>query len=116
MKLNQENQTTLPLDTLTAEESLQRMQQAVNHFYRLAVLANCHPFLEVAGFMEELLKIYRHNLTLGIDFRDCHRHSGRTLQMEDWHLNYINEKIRCIFNDALELHPVKQHSPDSIPK
>ena len=97
---SQPPQKTIPQ---TPEETLLRMQAIVNQFYREAVCANCHPFLEFAGLMEEYLKICRYNLERGTDFRNCHEHSGIQLQFESWHVNYLNEKLGCIFNGALEV-------------
>lgn len=116
MESNQNNQTPPPLSTLTPEETLQRMQRAVNHFYREAVHANYHPFLEMAGLMEEYLKVCRHNLERGTDFRDCHAHKGIMLHLESWHVNYINEKLRCIFNGALTVSPTSSHPSEQIPQ
>ena len=101
----------------TPEESLLAMQGIVNAFYRAAVFTNCHAFLEFAGIMEEFLKVCRHNLERGIDFRDCHEHSGIELHLEPWHLNYINQKLRCIFGGRLSVQWVDtKNDGEVIPK
>ena len=99
----------------TPEESLLRMQAIINQFYREAVYANCHPFIEFAGLMEEYVKVCRHNLERGIDFRECHGHSNMQLQFESWHLNYLTQKWGCIFNGALEICEVDSANNETTP-
>lgn len=76
---------------------LRRMKDASAVFYGLAVQAGCHPFIEFTGLMNEYINCCEQAHKDGIDFADCNKHAGQHLPMEVCAVNYVNEKLECIF-------------------
>lgn len=89
----------LPLSPQTPEEILEAMKAASSNYYREAIATNCHTFIEFTGLMNEYIKICERNLKQGVDFTKTSAHcpGEPRLQIEDWELDYINDKLRCIF-------------------
>jgi hypothetical protein len=90
----------LPDSPQTPEEILRAMKAASNNYYREAIATNCHTFIEFTGLMNEYIKICERNLKQrGIDFTKTSVHcpGEPRLQIEGWELDYINEKLQCIF-------------------
>lgn len=61
--------------------------------------------------MNEYIAVCESAMKAGIDFSECNTHSGKSLPMHGHHINYINEKLECIFTgrsvmDGLE--PLKK--------
>ncbi|MEG4964652.1 MULTISPECIES: hypothetical protein [unclassified Microcoleus] len=84
----------------TPEEILQAMTIVANNYYREAIATNCHTFIEFTGLMNEYIKICERNLKQrGVDFTKTSVHcpGEPKLQIEVWELDYINDKLRCIF-------------------
>lgn len=84
----------------TPEEILEAMKAASNNYYREAIATNCHTFIEFTGLINEYIKICERNLKQrGVDFTKTSIHcpGEPTLQIEDWELKYINDKLGCIF-------------------
>lgn len=77
------------------EKMLADMKQASAIFYRLAQHTNVHQFLEVNGFLCELIKVYERMHTEGKDF------GTEEPTMKPYEMAYIAEKIDCIFGSAL---------------
>lgn len=75
-------------------EMLGRMRHAANAFYALAQRAGFHQFLEITGFMNELIKLCEEALAGGIDFATC------PIPMRDHHAAYLGEKLGCMFHDS----------------
>lgn len=79
-------------------ETLNKMQQASDAFYRTAVHLHVHQFVEFAGFMNEYIKILGSMLEAGIDFVE----EGASCEtVRQHHMQYIAEKLDCIFGVAL---------------
>ncbi|MEG3907324.1 hypothetical protein QT979_08555 [Microcoleus sp. w2-18bC1] len=90
----------LPDSPQTPDEILEAMKAAANNYYREAIATNCHAFIEFTGLMNEYIKICERNLKQrGVDFTKTSVHcpGEPRLQTEDWELDYINAKLRCIF-------------------
>ena len=79
------------------EVALQQMQLASDVFYQLARQIGNHPFIEFTGLMNEYIKICKNAHESGVDFTECNKHSNQHLPMLDFEINYINEKLECIF-------------------
>ena len=97
---------------MTADErlaALQKMQRAVDDFYRTAVGIGNHPFIEFAGLMHEYINACRLAHEQGIDFSECNRHSGLTLPLHPVMSDYLNEKLECIFSGSKVLDTVAVH-------
>jgi len=80
-----------------ASAMIQAMQQAANAFYRDAVRIGNHPFIEFAGLMNEYISACREASGSGIDFANCNIHTGQHLPLHAHQVDYINEKLECIF-------------------
>lgn len=95
----------------TAEERemmLAKMKQASEIFYALAQQTRVHQFLEVTGFLNELIKVYKGMHDKGIDF-------GTQAAIPATHeMAYIAEKIDCIFGDALAVPELRKAFMDSL--
>jgi hypothetical protein len=83
------------------EEALTRMDAVVTAFYREAVRIGNHPFVEFAGVMTAYVKSCQRAHAAGIDFTECNRHGGRQLPMEGFEVDYLTEKLDCIFGGRI---------------
>lgn len=88
---------------MTPEESLVKMREASNQFYVAATKVQCHAFIEFTGLINEYIKICEGNLKRGTDFRELNAHGEGQLQIELYELDYMGEKLNCIFQGALEV-------------
>ena len=79
------------------EATIQAMQETANAFYREAVRIGNHPFIEFAGLMNEYITACREATAAGIDFTNCNTHTGQCLPLHAHQVDYINEKLECIF-------------------
>jgi len=77
------------------EVILQKMEQASCVFYGMAASCGFHQFIEVTGFMNEMIKVCRRMHEEGIDF------STTSLALHHYEAAYIAEKFDCIFGDSL---------------
>lgn len=77
--------------------ALEQMDEAIRRFYLSAVKIGNHPFIEFAGVMQSYLNSCRRAHAAGIDFTQCNRHAGTELPMHDFEVDYLNEKLDCIF-------------------
>ena len=78
-------------------KALEQMQAVSSGFYMQAVRIGVHPFIEFCGLMNEYIKACRLAHERGIDFSECNTHSGTDLPLESFAVEYINEKLECIF-------------------
>lgn len=92
------------------EAALQQMDRAISRFYSEAVQTGVHPFIEFAGVMTAYAKSCRRAHEAGIDFSECTRHSGRLLPVEEFELDYLNEKLECIFSGQVAMTTLSQPS------
>lgn len=85
-----------PLEHTPAERKamLGGMEGASNIFYLMAQKIGFHEFLEITGFMNELIKICRGAHDSGVNFV-----SGLP-PVKSYEAAYIGEKFGCIFRDA----------------
>lgn len=85
------------------EVALAKMQQLSDAFYGAAQRIGVHPFLEVTGLMNEYIKAARLAHEKGIDFTDCNVHTGQDLPLEPHMIDYMNEKLECMFTGRVKL-------------
>jgi hypothetical protein len=83
------------------DEALAAMDQAITQFYRAAAHIGNHPFIEFAGVMTAYAKSCERAHRAGIDFTQCSRHAGSQLPMEAVEVDYLNEKLGCIFGGRI---------------
>lgn len=89
--------------TLTPEQSLKKMWEAADHFYILACATNCHAYIEFTGLLREYCKICEANLKRGIDFRELNAHRSERMEVQEYELDYFNEKLNCIFQGLIKV-------------
>jgi len=77
--------------------AINKMKMASAAFYSAAVQIGNHPFIEFCGLMNEYIKACEEAHKKGIDFSECNAHTGQSLPLESHMVNYINEKLECIF-------------------
>jgi len=87
-----------------------KMKEAQVSFYMSARQIGVHPFLEIAGFMAEQIKMYQGMFEAGIDFTE------NAIQGRPTELAYIAEKFDCIFGPALTDKPNRQAFLASLAK
>ncbi|MBD0307569.1 MAG: hypothetical protein ICV80_05340 [Microcoleus sp. T1-bin1] len=92
--------------TLTAEESLARMEAAADQFYMIATATDCHAFIEFTGLLPEYCKVCRENLARGIDFRELNGHRSQGMELQPYKVDYFNKKLNCIFQGLLRVEAV----------
>lgn len=93
---------------MTPEErelALRRMNETVDRFYGAAVQIGNHPFVEFAGVMTAYVKSCQRAHDAGVDFSECNRHAGRELPMEGVEVDYLVEKLDCIFGGRITATP-----------
>lgn len=96
-------------------DALASMRQIADEFYRAAVRQPCHAFIEFAGLMNEYIKICAENE----HFLAANRHTGATMQVPPFRIDYIREKLECIFSpfasvDIAPLLAADQLQPTAI--
>ena len=93
------------LNSVERETALQRMREASAAFYAAAVQTGCHPFIEFTGLMNEYIKVCERAHKDGFDFTSCSAHSGNALPMQPFEIDYVNEKLECIFTGRSVMTP-----------
>lgn len=96
---------------------LKAMQDAADAFYSRAMNVGNHPFIEFAGLMNEYIKCCHWAHANGVDFTRCNTHTGQPLPMADFQVNYVNEKLECIFTGraVLSSEPMAVPAEHPIP-
>jgi hypothetical protein len=79
------------------ETMLAQMELASASFYRAATSIGNHPFIEFTGLMNEYIKVCRDAHANGMDFTQCNKHAGHELPMAPHQIDYVVEKLECIF-------------------
>ena len=79
---------------------LDQMQALSHGFYRTAQKIGYHEFLEITGFMNEMINICRRAAAQGIDFA-----TGSLPPVETHEAAYIGEKVGCIFKHTFAGKP-----------
>jgi hypothetical protein len=90
-----------PEDATECEMDLRKMETASSVFYIQARQQGCHAFLEFCGLMNEFISIARATLLAGQDFRTANKHSGAPLMISVYHLQYLHEKLTCIYGEDI---------------
>ena len=93
------------LSSAERKVTLQRMRAASSAFYAAAVQTGCHPFIEFTGLMNEYIKVCERAHKAGVDFTNCSTHSGSHLPMQSFEVEYVNEKLECIFTGRSVMTP-----------
>lgn len=84
------------------ENSLLTMRAASNLFYAMAIQCNHHQFVEFNGLLSKYIGLCEQTLAKNVDFVQS---PFRHFEYADHDINYINEKLDCIF-EGLSFAPV----------
>lgn len=79
-----------------------KMEKVRTAFYSAAIQIGNHAFIEFCGLMGEYVKICQQTLDKGEDFTVANNHSGQSLVVHDFNINYLAEKFECIFGPVFE--------------
>lgn len=81
---------------------LDKMQAVANAFYPAACQTGCHAFIEFCGLMNEYIKVCSNTSAEGVDFTEANDHIGVALVMKPHNVEYLAEKLRCIYGPTLQ--------------
>ena len=79
------------------------LQQVYWLMFRANVGGKFHAFMEWNGVMSKHLGMARELVEQGIDAFHMSRHTGGPMPLADHHLEYLREKIECIFDGMIEV-------------
>lgn len=89
-----------------AKKALEKMHKASLDFYSAAVRTNCHAFIEFTGLMNEYIKVCSKMTAVGdTSWMMANTHSGVPLDMAEHELNYLAEKLDCIYDPTMAATP-----------
>lgn len=74
-------------------------------FFAAGVGTHAHALIEVNGLISKYIDICERAANQGIDFRNANDHSGHSLPVEEHDLQYLAEKLRCMFGPMLDANP-----------
>lgn len=85
------------------EEILKRMKVASTEFYFKAASSGCHAFIEFTGLMNEFIKLCEEAEKQKIDWVHANVHGPIKLPFQPYHIDYLNEKLECIYGVKLAI-------------
>lgn len=80
---------------------IEQMEGVTQRFYNEAAAIGNHAFIEFCGLMGEYVKICRDTLKHGDDFTLANTHTGIPLAAAPYQIEYIFEKMDCIFGPTV---------------
>lgn len=81
------------------------MRSVASNFYSMAVHGQCHPFIEFCGLMMKYVDVCVRAADDGVDFTQASTHSGMALKVHTHDMEYLAEKLDCIFGPILRTNP-----------
>lgn len=75
-------------------------------FFYAGMGAEVHAFIEFCGVLNKYVDICRRSVESGIDFTQMNTHTGRPLPVEVHDMEYLGEKLRCIFGPIIDANPL----------
>lgn len=92
----------VPWEMERAHRMLSAMRSASENFYRAAVRSECHAFVEFTGLMNEYIKVCERMTAEGhLDWMGANTHSGTPMDIRDYELRYLAEKLDCIYGPSM---------------
>lgn len=79
-----------------------KMEEVSSAFYHSATHTGNHAFIEFCGLMNEYIKICENTVEKGGDFTCCNTHTGESLIAENYHIEYLFEKLECIYGPTIK--------------
>lgn len=99
--------------TYTTEERakmLADMRRTSNFFYGAAIQIGCHAFIEFTGLMNEYIKVCEEAEARGeTEWPIANVHTGTHLRLKTHQVEYIREKLECIYGHEMFAHPLPNH-------
>lgn len=100
-------------DEPTSKEELLRLvarMRAVSNatydlFFTTGMGGDVHAFIEFCGVLSKYVDICERCAQQGIDFRHLNTHGNTALPVENHDMEYLGEKLDCIFGPALRSNP-----------
>lgn len=89
------------------DNCLAAMRAISNRFYGAAVHLNNHTFIEFTGLINEYILVCQEHADKGIDFTRLSAHGGRTLELKSFQVEYLQEKLTCIFGPQWKTNPAE---------
>ena len=93
----------------TGPEVVQTLRALNNQFYWLCfnakVGSTAHSFIEFNGLMSKYIELLAKAVEQGIDPMQLNEHNGVPLPIEDHDMQYLGEKLRCIFGPVIDNNP-----------
>ena len=87
----------------------ERMARVAENVYWLFFYAEMgsrvHAFLEFNGLLLKYVQICRRCALDGVDFTQFNTHTGQALPVEVHDMEYLGEKLRCIFGPIIDANP-----------
>lgn len=93
------------VDPIEQRVMLQKMRSVSTTFYGSAVYTGVHGFIEFCGLMNEFINICEHSGRKGINFSQANTHTGQELHMETFQVEYLAEKLECIYGATIQNSP-----------
>lgn len=85
------------------------MREVSNRTYDVFFWGNmgayAHAFIEFNGLLSKYVDICQRAAEQGIDFTDANVHSGIPFPVEEHDMNYLGEKLQCIFGPMINANP-----------
>lgn len=81
---------------------LAKMEAALGKIYWILFQTGCHPFIEFNGLMHQFVQVCRRASEKGIPFPMANEHTGVPLPVELHDVQYMGEKLRCIFGPIID--------------
>lgn len=78
-------------------------------FFWSGMGAEVHAFIEFNGLISKYIDLCSKAAEAGVDFRVTNTHTKVALPVEGHDLEYLAEKLRCIFGPTLDADPVLKH-------
>lgn len=79
-----------------------RMRVATEKTYPLLAATGCHPFIEFNGLMHKFVDLCERAVEKGVVFPMANEHTGIPLPVELHDIEYMAEKLRCIFGPIID--------------
>lgn len=74
-------------------------------FFGAGMGSEAHAFIEFNGLISKYVDICERAAEKGVDFRDANVHTRVSLPVEGHDMDYMAEKLRCIFGPAIDSNP-----------
>ena len=105
-------ETYSPEDQAADLAYIETLKKEVEGFYARLFHYNVggrfHAFLEWCGVMSEHLNICEDMVRKGIPGFSRNRHTGETPEIPGYRLDYMAEKMECIFDGLIKVTPQKE--------